>query len=339
MNDDPHAPLRRDVRELGAMLGDVLREQGGEELFRSVEEVRRLAKGARGMERDRLPELGRHLSGLPSAESLRLSRAFSHFLTLANIAEQHHRVRRSREYRLDASQSPQRGSVRATFDRLIVKGVSPEELLRTVRGIEVELVLTAHPTEITRRALLQKYHAIDESLNQRDRRDLTPMERTGLDQTLVREITAYWHTDEILREKPTPREEAWSGLLVFEQTLWDTLPRFLRELDEALLEYTGQGLPLDSAPVRFGSWMGGDRDGNPNVTPKVTHEACLLSRWIAADLYSREIDALIRELSLTGCSPELREKVGDGPEPYRAVYFENFGDTLAVTKPVATPGT
>ncbi|MCZ6628951.1 MAG: phosphoenolpyruvate carboxylase, partial [SAR324 cluster bacterium] len=320
--DDSHAPLRRDVRELGAMLGDVLRVQEGEALFRSVEEVRRLAKGARGMEHDRLAELGRRLSGLPSVESLQLSRAFSHFLTLVNIAEQHHRVRRSRQYQLDGSESPQRGSVRDTFGRLIAEGVSSEELLRTVRGIEVELVLTAHPTEITRRALLQKYHAIDEILNQRDRRDLTPMEQTGLDQALVREITAYWHTDEILHEKPTPREEVWSGLLVFEQSLWNTLPRFLRELDAGLLEYTGQGLPLDSAPVKFGSWMGGDRDGNPNVTPKVTHEACLLSRWIAADLYSREIDALIRELSLTRCNPELREKVGDVPEPYRALLRE-----------------
>ena len=331
MNEDRHAPLRRDVRDLGAILGEALRKQGGEALFNSVEEVRSLAKGARGLERERLAELGRHLAGLPSGESLQLSRAFSHFLTLANIAEQHHRVRRSRGYRLDASQPAQRGSVRDTFARLIAKGLSPEDLLKTVRDIQVELVLTAHPTEITRRALLQKTHAIDDILNQRDRADLTPLEQDGLKEALVREITAYWHTDEILREKPTPREEAWSGLLVFEQTLWNTLPGFLRELDAGLREFTGQGLPLDLAPIRFGSWMGGDRDGNPNVTPRVTLEACLLSRWIAADLYSREIDALIRELSLTSCSAELREKVGDHPEPYRAV-LRDLEKGLANTK-------
>jgi phosphoenolpyruvate carboxylase len=216
MSEDPHAPLRRDVRELGALLGEVLQEQGGKELFRAVEQVRGLAKQARRRDRRSLAALARRLAALPSAESVPLARAFSHFLTLANIAEQHHRVRRSRQYRLRPEQPPQRASLRDTFERLIAAGISRKRLHGTVRAMDVELVLTAHPTEITRRALLQKYHAIDETLSQRDRPDLTPGERKARDEELYREITAYWHTDEILRKRPTPREEAWSGLLVFE---------------------------------------------------------------------------------------------------------------------------
>ena len=336
MSEDPHAPLRRDVRELGAALGKVLREQGERGLFDAVEEVRRLAKQARSRDRKNMGQLAHRLSALPSSESVHLARAFSHFLNLANIAEQHHRVRRRRHYRLEPDLPPQRGSVRESFARLIAAGTSPEQLYDSVCGLEVELVLTAHPTEITRRALLQKYHAIDNVLNQRDRQDMTPAERQALDEDLFREITAYWHTDEILRKRPTPREEAWSGLLIFEQTLWDAIPQILREVDTALQEFTGNALPLEASPVRFGSWMGGDRDGNPNVTPRVTFEVCLLSRWIAADLYSREIDALIRELSLTDCNSELRARVGSVPEPYRALLRQVESRLMDTKKAIET---
>jgi len=319
MSNDPHAPLRRDVRELGALLGQVVREQGGADLFEAVEAVRRLAKAARGEEQRNLAALIALLESLPADRSVQLARAFSHFLALANIAEQHHRVRRARQYRLETGRPPQRASVFDTFGRLIQAGVAPKTLHRTVCEMGVELVLTAHPTEITRRALLQKSHAIDVVLDQRDRPDLLPQERAELDDELRREIMAYWHTDEVRRAKPTPREEAWSGLLVFEQTLWNAVPRFLREVNGALREFTGSPLPMEAAPVRFGSWMGGDRDGNPTVSAEVTYEVCLLSRWVAMDLYAREVDRLIRDLSLADASDELLARAGNDPEPYRAV--------------------
>lgn len=329
---DAHTPLRRDVREIGAMLGDVIREQVSGDLFAAVEEVRKMSKQARSLDSKGLDALAARLSALPSADSVPLARAFSHFLTLANIAEQHHRVRRRKTYHQDPKAPPQAGSIREAFARLIEKGVSPETLYTTVCEMEVELVLTAHPTEITRRALLQKYHSIDSYLTDRDRTDLSPREKTGLDEGLFREISAFWHTDEIRRRKPTPREEAWSGLLIFEQTLWAAVPGFLRELDHALREFTGHPLPLHSAPIKFGSWMGGDRDGNPFVTPEVTVEACLLSRWIAVDLYSREMDDLIRDLSISGCSPELRAEAGDDPEPYRVILRDLEKKLKAVKK-------
>ena len=319
MDQDNHASLRRDVRDLGAMLGNILKEQVGNDLFQSVESVRQMAKDSRRTDRAALARLVSWLSALPSDQSVPLARAFSHFLTLANIAEQHHRVRRRRQHQMIAGQPPQRASIRETIGRLLKAGHAPEQIFKTVCGMGVELVLTSHPTEITRRALLQKYHAIDDWLGERDRADLTGAERSQVDSGLTREITAFWHTDEILRNKPTPREEAWSGLLIFEQTLWNALPGFLRELDAALLELTGKNLPIDANPIRFGSWMGGDRDGNPNVTAAVTGEVSLLSRWIAADLYTREMNELIRELSIVGGSEDLVRAADGSAEPYRAI--------------------
>src|SRR4029453_11415340 len=155
-----------------------------------------------------------------------------------------------------------------------------------------------------RRTLIQKHLRIAGALASQDR-DLTAPERTELVASLRREVLAAWETDEIRPRRPTPTDEAIAGLLIFEQTLWDAVPRFLRSLDGALQKTTGRPLPLDAAPLRFGSWMGGDRDGNPTVTPPVTRLACGVARWMAADLYEREIAALRSELSMTVATPEL----------------------------------
>lgn len=343
MTTDPHAPLRSDVRKLGAMLGDVLRKEGGEEFFRTVESIRQSSKQARGREQgDRVqagrkqpghelpgrPELADWMAGLSSGDALQLSRAFSHFLTLANVAEQHHRIRRGREYLREEDGPRQPGSCGDTLARLVAAGVSPNRIVEAIAGLQVELVFTAHPTEIARRSLLQKFNRIDRLLAEGDRPDLTAPERRETDTALRREITAIWHTDEIRRGKPTPQREARGGLLLFEQTLWDELPRFLRRLEEAMEEQLGKEVSKEAfahgfAPVRFGSWMGGDRDGNPFVTSHVTREVCLTSRWMAAALYQREINALYEELSFTECSAELREATRkndrDDPAPYRAL--------------------
>ncbi|HEX5829338.1 MAG TPA: phosphoenolpyruvate carboxylase, partial [Gemmatimonadaceae bacterium] len=162
---------------------------------------------------------------------------------------------------------------------------------------------------------------IAELLAERDRTDLTPTEREELTRALAAEVTSLWLTNEVRREAPTPIDEVKWGLVAFEQTLWDALPRSLRELDRALQAATGTGLPLDAAPLRFGTWIGGDRDGNPNVTPLVTGHAVMLARWMAVDLYRREIRALRAELSMHEASDELRARcaVPSAPEPYRAL--------------------
>ena len=317
MTSDPHAPLREDVHLLGELLGNTLGEQNGREFFALVERVRRLSKQAHRDEGGEFAELRQILEDCDVDQALDVARAFSQFLALANMAEQHHRVRRRRQYQRNPDSPPQRGSFEESFLRLIEEGVDGDRIFDAICEQQVELVFTAHPTEVTRRTLQQKYNRIAALLGERDRADLTPWEREQTVKALRREITSIWQTEELRRQRPTPEDEARGGLVVFENILWDAVPRLLRQLSEALEKHTGRPLPYDSTPICFGSWMGGDRDGNPNVTPEVTWRVCLLSRWMAADLYYREIDALRAELSERACSDELRQIVGDAPEPYR----------------------
>ncbi len=317
MSTDPHAQLRDDVKLLGTLLGDTLKEQEGEELFEVVEKVRMLSKKSHDHDRGEFQELRALLEDLPEQKALLVARAFAQFLTLANIAEQHHRVRRRRQYLRDADSPPQRGSFEESFAGLLEQGIGKDELFDAVCNQEVELVFTAHPTEVVRRTLQQKHKRIAEVLNQRDQPELAAVERERMVEGLRREITSAWHTEELHRSRPTPEEEARGGFVVIESVLWDVVPEFLGALSTSLKKHTGQPLPLDSSPIRFGSWMGGDRDGNPNVTPEVTRRVCLLARWMAAELYYQEVDQLRSELSETICSDELRARVGDAPEPYR----------------------
>lgn len=316
----PHAPLQSDVRLLGELLGATLREQHGIALYETVERVRALAKDARTGRVGR-EELARTLYALSVPDALTVARAFAHFLGLANIAEQHHRIRRRRDYQRAPEQPPQRGSLAESFPRLLAAGVSPAALRTAVESLQVELVITAHPTEVVRRTVRRTQRRIAELLAERDRTDLTPGEREGLTRALAAEVTALWLTNEVRREAPTPFDEVKWGLVAFEQTLWDAVPRTLRELDRTQREATGTGLPMDAVPLRFGSWIGGDRDGNPNITPLVTARAVMLARWMATDLYRQEIEALRRELSMHEATAELRAALADhdSPEPYRAL--------------------
>ncbi|HEY3056669.1 MAG TPA: phosphoenolpyruvate carboxylase, partial [Thermoanaerobaculia bacterium] len=330
----PHAadqPLRDDIHLLGDLLGETLRAQEGVELYDMVERVRSLAKSARAGHSKDFDELANLLAGLPTEAALPVARAFAHFLNLANIAEQHHRVRRRREYQREAKAKPQPGSCDEVFGRLRAQGISKDQLFEAVTSLRIELVLTAHPTEVTRRTLLRKQIRIAELLARLDHVDLTELEKRNAVDELRREITSSWETDEVRHERPRPLDEVKGGLFVFEQTLFDALPQFLRALDEALRKHTGRALPLDAAPLHFGSWIGGDRDGNPNVTARVTRDACLLSRWMACDLYIRELDALRVDLSMARGSEELEQLAGCSFEPYRAV-LKKLRDELIATR-------
>ncbi len=315
MNRDPHAALRDDVRLLGDLFGETLRTLEGEALFGLVEQVRALAKRAHADDETAFQELADRLRDLPIASAVPIARAFAQFLTLANIAEQHHRVRRRREYARDAEHAPQPGSCAEAFARWRAHGLSADSLAGAVRSLRIELVLTAHPTEIARRTLLQAYRRIGDLLAVRDRSDLTPEEYDAALDDLRREIATVWQTEEVRDRAVSPLDEVKSGLAVFEQTLWEAVPRYMRQIDRAI----GEPLALDATPLRFGSWIGGDRDGNPNVTPEITRQAAWMARWVAADLYVREIDALRAELSIGAASEELRGLVGNAAEPYRAL--------------------
>jgi phosphoenolpyruvate carboxylase len=177
------------------------------------------------------------LRALPLEMAVPVARAFAHFLTLANIAEQHHRVRRRRDYLRDAASRAQPGSFDDVFPRL-AQGIAPDALAATIATLRIELVLTAHPTAITRRTLAAKQQRIAEALVQLDRPDLAASERREILDDIRREIMAMWGTEDVRPRRPTPMEEVRSGLFIFEQTVWDALPRYLRALDEALRRVT-----------------------------------------------------------------------------------------------------
>ena len=320
MPDQQHAPLRDNVRLLGGLLGDTLRDQVDESLLNRVEEIRTLAKQARS-DGNWQPLLD-VMSELPDSDLVPVARAFTHFLNYANIAEQHHRVRRRRDNRREIDVPSPLGTMAELLPRLLNNGHSADAIATAISQLRTELVLTAHPTEITRRTLLRKYNDINVILGQLDRPDLTPKDQQSQLKRLRRRIIAGWQTDEIRRNRPTPVDEAKWGFATIESTLWHALPEFLRDLDEQMLQHTGKRLPLDKAPVRLSSWMGGDRDGNPNVTARVTEEVLLLARWEAADLLLRDINELREDLSFGTCNSALREAVGDHHEPYRELLRE-----------------
>ncbi len=311
--------LRDEIRGLGELLGATLREQGGQELFDTVERVRGLAKAARAGDERASETLQSLLSQLPPEQVIPVARAFSQFLNLANVAEQHYRVQHSQEWAYAPEGKLLFGSLAEALPRLCSE-IDPEQVYEAVCGLDINLVLTAHPTEVQRRTMLQKYNRVATLLERRDRYGAGAAEAEEIREALKREITAAWHTDEIRRRRPTPQDEARWGLAVVEQTLWNAIPRYLRNLDRALREHTGRRLPLDCAPVTFGTWMGGDRDGNPYVTHRVTRDVALLARWMAAYLYERDIQSLITGLSLQACDDDLRAEVGgEAWEPYRVV--------------------
>ena len=316
--NDPHRPLADDIRRLGRLLGEVIRSHAGEPVFECIETVRAATKAAREKDSTGLEEVQSKLRSLEPAEARAVTRGFALFLTLANVAEQHHRQRRRRDYEREGK-GLQRGSLDEVLARLIADGHDPKLLREALQAQRVSFVLTAHPTEITRSTTIEKLRRIAALLHESDRLDLTRIESDQIDRELRASITALWLTDEVRRKAPTPLDEARAGLFWFEQTLWDAVRDFGRRLDRASREYLGEGPGSIDLPIRFGSWMGGDRDGNPNVTASTTRRAICLSRVFACTLYRREVDALAEELSLDAASEEFCADLPATCEPYRLV--------------------
>jgi len=340
--EEMHSQLRSDVRTMGSLLGKIIRDHHGEGIFDGVETLRNLAKKWReagaGRDPSRSSEASEAFSSMSSfASSLSddeivlVSRSFAHFLALANAAEAHHRCRLNRASVAECAEGEDVGALGTKRDSCggVLKrmvhdvGVERREIWEALCSQQVELVLTAHPTEVNRRTLLDKHKRVQELLTladeQRANGTATAYSRSVLDDSLHREISSIWQSDEVSRVKPTPQSEAERGTLVVETVLWEALPAFLRKLDATLRFTLGEeyALPLDCAPVKFSSWMGGDRDGNPNVTPDVTREVCLSNRAKAASLFATDARELAAQLSITNCSDEVRGRVGDAREPYR----------------------
>ncbi|MGV8917506.1 MAG: phosphoenolpyruvate carboxylase [Pseudomonas sp.] len=320
--------LREDVHLLGELLGNTIREQRGPEFLDKIERIRKGAKAGRKGSAAGTEQLSTSLDELGEDELLPVARAFNQFLNLANMAEQYQLIHR----RDDSQPQPFESRVLPELlERLKSSGHSPEALARQLGKLEIELVLTAHPTEVARRTLIQKYDAIASQLAALDHRDLNAGEREQITARLQRLIAEAWHTEEIRRTRPTPIDEAKWGFAVIEHSLWHAIPNYMRKADHALHAATGLHLPLEAAPIRFASWMGGDRDGNPNVTAAITREVLLLARWMAADLFVRDVDQLAAELSMQEASDALCAAAGESAEPYRTV-LKQLRERLKATR-------
>lgn len=304
-------PLLRDkVRHLGSMLGQTIANDCGEEIFQLIERIRNLSKRAHSGTAEETAELIALLKSLKDDELVPVARGFSQFLNLANIAEQQHAVSWRRE---DAKTD----AVDGILDSVLKRLKSSTNLNKELSKMEVELVLTAHPTEIIRRTLIKKYDEMVSVLQILDDiRDDHP-KRDEYQQQLNSLITEIWRSDELRQNRPSPVDEAKWGFAVIENSLWQAIPSLMRELDETLIERGEKTLSLDVCPIHFASWMGGDRDGNPNVTANVTEEVLYLARWMAADLYLRDFDELSTQLSMVKGTKELYDLVGHCNEPYR----------------------
>ncbi|WP_110716489.1 phosphoenolpyruvate carboxylase [Salinicola acroporae] len=312
-----HESLRDNVRLLGDSLGRTIAKDLGDEFVDRIERIRALAKkGRQSAEEADRRELIDYLRGLPEGELLPVTRAFNQFLNFSNIAEQHYRARFRRVEDYKPGTQPDLGEL---LQRATSAGQSPRQLVDAIAGMRIDLVLTAHPTEVIRRTLIQKYDAIDHCLQIIEDSGDQPEVLQRAQGRLEELIAQSWHTDEIRHERPTPVDEAKWGFAVIENSLWKAVPTFHRDLDALLMERAGERLPLEASPIRFASWMGGDRDGNPNVTASVTEEVLLLGRWMAADLYLRDLEQLKAELSMWKANDALHAEVGDDPEPYRAL--------------------
>lgn len=310
---DNYAALRANVNLLGTQLGDTIRNQLGDAVLERVEQVRLLSKSSRQGEPQQAEQLKQVLRQLTDDELLPVARAFAQFLNLANLAEQHHTISKIGQATIEKPEP-----LEELFLLLQQKNQPPQVIRQAVADLSIELVLTAHPTEVSRRTLIHKLTQIAACLKELEH-ELTPVQAEKI-QTRLRELIAQaWHTNEIREQRPTPVDEAKSGFAVIETSLWQAIPDFLRELDHKLFSAVGEGLTLDAVPVKFSSWMGGDRDGNPFVTARVTRQVLLLSRWKAADLFIRDLDILGNELSMNQASEALRQVTDNASEPYRAM--------------------
>nr|XP_025887595.1 phosphoenolpyruvate carboxylase isoform X2 [Solanum lycopersicum] len=269
-------------------------------------------------DKKKLEELGSVLTTLDPGDSIVVAKSISHMLNMANLAEEVQiansgRAKSKKGELSDESNLMTESDIEETLKRLVVNlNKSPREVFNALKNQTVDLVFTAHPTQAIRRSLLQKHARIRNCLSQLYAKDITPDDKEELDEALEREIQAAFRTDEIRRTPPTPQDEMRAGMSYFHETIWNGVPKFLRRVDTALKNIgIDERVPYNAPLIQFSSWMGGDRDGNPRVTPEVTRDVCLLARMMAANLYYSQIDDLMFELSMWRCNDELRDRADE----------------------------
>ena len=356
--------LSRDIHLLGDILGRVIRRQAGIEVYELEERIRALTK-TRRIDDD--PAIDKRLAtivdGLDNNEAELVARAFTAYFELINLAEEQHRVRVLRAREAEAHPEPLAESIMGAVAGLSQMGVNNYELARLLDRLHIELVFTAHPTQAKRRTMLSKLRRIAQALNDLDVHDILPTERERIISQITAEVTISWLTNRSRTVKPSVTDEVRTGLYYFDVTLWEIIPQIHEALASALRRYYSE-LKAPERFVSFGSWIGGDRDGNPNVTADITVETLRLHRGLAVEKFRTQAQLLNRSLSvsdeLVEMDPRLISSLNSGmirtdhvdylrdrypQEPYRlwaatlgaALAEASTGDMVSRLKGVASP--
>ncbi|KAL8461110.1 hypothetical protein ACS0TY_032546 [Phlomoides rotata] len=322
---------------------DILQDLHGEEIRETVQDCYEISAEYEGKrDAQKLEELGKVLTSLDAGDSIVVAKSFSNMLTLANLAEEvqiayRRRNKLKKNDFSDEASATTESNIEETLKRLVGElNKTPQEVFDALKNQTVDLVLTAHPTQSVRRSLLQKHARIRECLTQLNAKDITPDDKQELDEALQREIQAAFRTDEIRRNPPTPQDEMRAGMSYFHETIWKGVPKFLRRVDTALKNIgINERVPYNAPLIQFSSWMGGDRDGNPRVTPEVTRDVCLLARMMAANMYFSQIEDLMFEISMWRCSDELRVRAEELHKSSKRVakHYIEFWKQVPATEP------
>jgi phosphoenolpyruvate carboxylase len=320
---DKDVSLREDVTLLGAMVGDLLREQVGSELFAQVELVRHAAIDRRSADHASEQKLVDALVGLDLDNAEQLVRAFSSYFQVVNLAERVHRVRRLREYQRDRSR-PTPGGLEETLGMLQEKSFGLSSIEALIGTLQIEPVFTAHPTESTRRTILEKEHAVVAALLERLDSSLTPARKRATLERIRDAITSAWQTEPHPRQRPRVEDEMEHVLFYLADVLFEVLPDFYADLTDALKSAFGEAAHDVRLPLllRFGSWVGGDMDGNPNVTADSIRETLVAHRRLAIGCYLPKVERLARALSQSVSRIEVSEAVTHRVERYTALLPE-----------------
>ena len=330
----PTKLLREDIRLLGTFLGRVIKDQEGTKFFNIVERLRLLSKNTL-LDKNKskvFSKISKDIRKLSPEITFKVTRAFSHILNLMNLAESLDASRKLNEYDNPYFKNKKQNLFIEDIINNLFKNrkISDKKIYDQATKLDIGIVLTAHPTEVKRRTLIQKYANLTTLMEQRHLYKKYPTKIIEIDRKLYSEIAIIWKTDELKRTKPSPLDEARWGLAVIEDSLWDIIPRVYKRLNDIFRKNLNQDLPRNFNQIQFGSWMGGDRDGNPNVTSEVTKKVILFSRWQAAKLYERELTKLIQDLSMEECSQVIKKVTGNSFEPYR-VYLRPLRDKVRRT--------
>jgi phosphoenolpyruvate carboxylase len=291
--------LSATIHMLGDILGQVIRDQESQDIFDLEERIRNAAKDRRNGDPDAEGKLSGLVSRLSIAEGHAVAMAFSLYFDLVNQAEDENRVRVLRGLKREKYPAPIHDSIGEAFMRLKQNKVEADAIQKLVDRLQIELVLTAHPTEAKRRTTLSKNRRIADVLHNINEPGKLPKEEDDLKADLYEEITTFWLTSRSRTARPRVTDEVRTGLYFVDEVFWQVLPVIYEEMDNALKQYY-PGLSIQHAWLQLGSWIGGDRDGNPNVTSEVTAETLRLHRGLAVEKHRQALQDLARRVSLNG---------------------------------------